>query len=133
MTGQNLTFIYLFVVLRKLEILEIPKSETNLTAPHRWKIILEIKRKNPRNRDRKVKHSNKKSHRMRPHSVFVFVDLVTVWSIGLAVQRFSFSASLDCLLMTVCYEKISKKPFISQVAPIWSLILCFDFSMIIDN
>ena len=32
MTCQNLTFIYLFVVLRKLEILEIAKSETNLTA-----------------------------------------------------------------------------------------------------
>lgn len=132
MTCQNLTFIYLFVVLRKLEILEIPKSETILTAPHRWKIILEIKWKNPRNQDRKVKHSNK-NHRMRSHSVFVFVDLVTVWSIGLAVQRFSFFTSLDCWLMTVCYNKISKKPFISQVAPIWSLILCFDFSMIIDN
>ena len=32
MTYQNLTVIYIFFVLRKLEILEIPKLETNLTA-----------------------------------------------------------------------------------------------------
>lgn len=34
MTCQNLTFIYLFVVLRKLEILEIPKIRNQSHRHH---------------------------------------------------------------------------------------------------